>query len=56
MDAFEKELAKKQLEILKTINRSLNYIGRKLEETNMILGKNGFAVLPTETDKPEETD
>lgn len=56
MDTFEKDLAKKQLEVLRTINRNLNHIGRKLEETNRILAKNGFAVLPTETDKPEETD
>lgn len=56
MDTFEKELAKKQLETLRSINRNLTNIGRKLEETNRILAKNGFAVLPTETDKPEESD
>lgn len=48
MDTFEKEMAKKQLEILKTINRNLNYIGRKLETINSTMEKNGFAVLPTE--------
>ena len=48
MDPFEKELAKKQLEILKTINRNLNYIGRKLELLNATMEKNGIAVLPTE--------
>jgi len=48
MDTFEKEMAKKQLEILKTINRNLNYIGRKLEMLNATMEKNGFAVLPTE--------
>lgn len=39
MDAFEKEMAKKQLETMKAINRNLNYLGRKLEETNKILQK-----------------
>lgn len=48
MDTFEKDMAKKQLEILKTINRNLNYIGRKLELLNATIEKNGFAVLPTE--------
>ena len=48
MDTFEKEMAKKQLEVLKTINRNLNYIGRKLEMINSTMEKNGFAVLPTE--------
>lgn len=48
MDTFEKEMAKKQLEILKTINRNLNYIGRKLELLNATIEKNGIAVLPTE--------
>ena len=48
MDTFEKDMAKKQLDILKTINRNLNYIGRKLEMLNATIEKNGFAVLPTE--------
>ena len=48
MDTFEKEMARKQLEVLKTINRNLNYIGRKLEMLNATMEKNGFAVLPTE--------
>lgn len=34
--------------ILKTINRNLNYIGRKLELLNATIAKNGIAVLPTE--------
>lgn len=46
MDAFEKELAKKQLEVLKSINRNINFLGRKLEMTNNILGKYGIAILP----------
>lgn len=46
MDAFEKELAKKELEILKSINRNINFLGRKLEMTNNILGKYGIAILP----------
>ena len=48
MDTFEKEMAKKQLDILKTINRNLNYIGRKLELLNATIEKNGIVVLPTE--------
>ena len=48
MDTFEKDMAKKQLDILKTINRNLNYIGRKLELLNATIAKNGIAVLPTE--------
>lgn len=49
MDTFEKEMAKKQLDILKTINRNLNYIGRKLELLNATMEKfNGIAVFPTE--------
>lgn len=47
MDTFEKELAKKQLETLKAINRNINYLGRKMELTNDILKKNGIAVMPT---------
>lgn len=47
MDTFEKQLAKQQLVILKTINRNLNYIGRKLEMINTTLEKHGIAVMPT---------
>ena len=59
MDAFEKELAKKQLEVLKSINRNINFLGRKLEMTNNILGKYGIAILPgaeeiKEQEKPDE--
>ena len=57
MDTYEKEMAKKQLEILKTINRNLNYIGRKLEMINATMEKfNGIAVIPTveETKQPTE--
>ena len=60
MDAFEKELAKKQLEVLKSINRNINFLGRKLEMTNNILGKYGIAILPgaepakEEQEKPAE--
>ena len=56
MDTFEKEMAKKQLEILKIINRNLTYIGRKLGTINSTMEKNGFAVLPTvkETKQPTE--
>lgn len=48
MDTFEKEMARKQLDVLKTINRNLNYIGRKLEIINATMEKNGIAVFPTE--------
>ena len=55
MDAFEKELAKKELEVLKSINRNINFLGRKLEMTNNILGKYGIAILPgAEPAKEEE--
>ena len=58
MDTFEKEMARKQLEILKTINRNLNYIGRKLEMLNSTMEKNGIVMLPTEeiTEEKGETD
>ena len=48
------EFERKQLDILKVINRNLNYIGRKLEDTNRILEKHGIAIFPTveETKKP----
>lgn len=48
------EFERKQLDILKVINRNLNYLGRKLEETNKILEKHGIAIFPTaeETKKP----
>lgn len=49
MDASERAMAQKLLDSLKTINRNINYIGRKLEETNKVLEKfNGIAVFPTE--------
>ena len=56
MDTYEKEMAKKQLDILKTINRNLNYIGRKLELLNATIEKNGIAVLPTEEITEEKGD
>lgn len=46
MDTFEKEMAKKQLEMLKAINRNINYIGRKLETVNSTLEKHGIAIIP----------
>lgn len=57
MDAFEKEQAKKELEVLKSINRNINFLGRKLEMTNNILGKYGIAILPgaEESSEKEET-
>lgn len=55
MDAFEKEMAKKQLEMLKAINRNINYIGRKLEMIDHTLQKHGIAVL-AELDATEEED
>lgn len=55
MDQFEKDMARKQLKVLKTINRNINYLGRKLEATNDILQKNGITVMPTvETEKAAE--
>lgn len=55
MDAFEKELAKKELETLRAINRNINFLGRKLEMTNNILGKYGIAILPGAEPAKEET-
>ena len=55
MDAFEKDQAKKQLEVLKSINRNINFLGRKLEMTNNILGKYGIAILPGAEPVKEET-
>ena len=40
------EFDRKQLDILKVINRNLNYLGRKLEETNKILEKQGNTITP----------
>lgn len=40
------EFERKQLDILKTINRNLNYVGRKLELINATLERNGIAVMP----------
>ena len=55
MDTFEKEMAKKELEVLKSINRNINFLGRKLEMTNNILGKYGIAILPGAEAVKEET-
>ena len=41
------EFERKQLDILKVINRNLNYIGRKLELIDSTLQKHGIAVIPT---------
>lgn len=41
------EFERKQLDILKVINRNLNYIGRKLEMIDSTLQKHGIAVIPT---------
>lgn len=39
------EFERKQLDILKVINRNLNYIGRKLEMIDSTLQKHGIAVI-----------
>lgn len=44
---FMTEFERKQLDILKVINRNLNYIGRKLEMIDSTLQKHGIAVIPT---------
>lgn len=41
------EYERKQLDILKVINRNLNYVGRKLEMIDSTLQKHGIAVMPT---------
>jgi len=56
MDTFEKDMAKKQLEILKTINRNLNYIGRKLEMIDSTLQKHGNTIMPGAEITEEEPD
>ena len=49
MDTFEKEMAKKQLVVLKSINANISFLGKELKRTNDILEKfNGIAVFPTE--------
>ena len=48
------EFERKQLEMLKAINRNINYLGRKLEETNKILEKHGIAVIPTGVEAAEK--
>lgn len=55
MDTAEKQLAKQQLDTLKAINRNINYLGRKLEETNRILEKHGIAIMPGAEAAEEET-
>ena len=45
---------KQTLDTLKSINRNINYLGRKLELTNDILKKQGIAVMPViEAAEPE---
>ena len=50
MDTFEKEMAKKQLVVLKSINANIAFLGKELKRTNDILDKHGVAVLPTMLD------
>lgn len=40
------EFERKQLDILKTINRNINYVGRKLEMIDSTLQKHGIAIMP----------
>lgn len=44
---------KQTLDTLKSINRNINYLGRKLELTNDILKKQGIAIVPTTTTTEE---
>lgn len=56
MDASERAMTQKLLDSLKTINRNINYIGRKLEMIDSTLQKRGIAIMPvleSTEEKPE---
>ena len=58
MDTFEKEMAKKQLALMKSINANIAFLGKELKRTNDILEKQGVAVIPgvlEETKGDDET-
>ena len=54
MDTFEKEMAKKQLALMKNINANIAFLGKELKRTNDILEKQGIAVIPTTSSSDDE--
>lgn len=56
MDTFEKDMAKKQLALMKNINANIAFLGRELKRTNDILEKQGIAVIPTTSSDDEAFD
>ena len=54
MDTFEKDMAKKQLAIMKNINANMVFLGKVLKRTNDILENQGIAVLPTTSSSDDE--
>ena len=56
MDTFEKDMAKKQLAVMKNINANIAFLGKELKRTNDILEKQGISVLPTTSSDDETLD
>ena len=56
MDTFEKDMAKKQLALMRNINANIAFLGKELKRTNDILEKQGIAVLPTTSSDDETLD
>ena len=54
MDTFEKDMAKKQLALMKNINANIAFLGKELKRTNDILEKQGIAVFPTTSSSDDE--
>lgn len=54
MDTFERDMAKKQLAMLKSINANIAFLGKGLKRTNDILEKQGIAVIPTTNSNDDE--
>ena len=46
MDTYEKEMAKKQLAMLKSINANIAFLGKELKRTNDILDKHDNTIMP----------
>ena len=56
MDTFEKDMAKKQLALMKNINANIAFLGKELKRTNDILEKQGVAVIPGVVEDIEKGD
>lgn len=48
MDTFERDMAKKQLAMLKNINANIAFLGKELKRTNDILEKQGIEATEEE--------